>query len=123
MPAPYSLDLRERVWAACHAKEGTEEETAKRFGVSLSFVRDLVRRKKESGTVAPKPHGGGRPPALDEQGLEQVAQVVAEVPDATLEELLVKLRRKEKLRLSRTVLWRGLESLRLTRKKEGSARH
>jgi len=118
MPAPYSLDLRERVWAAYHAKEGTEEEVAERFGVSLSFVRDLVRRKREIGSVAPKPHGGGRPPALDEQGLEQVAQAVAEVPDATLEELLVKLRRQERLRLSRTVLWRGLESLQLTRKKE-----
>jgi transposase len=122
MPAPYSLDLRERVWAAFKAGEGTEEEVAERFGVSLSFVRDLVRRMRETGNVAPKPHGGGRLPALDKQGLKQLARAVAETPDATLEELLVKLRRQEKLRLSRTVLWRGLSALRLTRKKEGPAR-
>ena len=122
MPAPYSIDLRERIWAAWKAKEGTREQIAGRFGVSLSCVRDLLRRAKETGSTVPKPHGGGHPPAFDPQGLEQLAQAVAESPDATLEELKVKLRRERKLRVSRSALGRAVLWLRLTRKKEGPAR-
>jgi transposase len=122
MPAPYSLDLRERIWAAWKAKEGTREQIAERFGVSLSCVRDLLRRVRESGSAVPKPHGGGRSPAFDEQGLEVLAQAVAESPDATLEELKIKLRRERRLRVSRSALGRAVLWLRLTRKKEGSPR-
>jgi transposase len=122
MPAPYSLDLRERVWASYHAGEGTEAQVAERFGVSFSFVRNLVRRVRESGSVKPKPHGGGRPPAFDAQGLEALAQRVAQTPDATLEELRTELRRKARLRVSRSALGRALGWLKLTRKKEGSPR-
>jgi transposase len=122
MPAPYSLDLRERVWAAYHAGEGTEMQVAKRFGVSFSFVRNLVRRVRETGNVVPKAHGGGRSPAFDEHGLEQLARAVAELPDATLEELKGKLRRERKLRVSRSALGRAVLWLRLTRKKEGHPR-
>ncbi|WP_404822297.1 hypothetical protein [Pseudanabaena yagii] len=31
---------------------------AKRFKVSLSFVRDLLRRYRETGEIAAKPQGG-----------------------------------------------------------------
>ena len=127
MPAPYSMDLRERVWAAFHGKEGTEEEVAERCGVSPSFVRDLVRRQRETGSIAPKPHGGGRHPIADENGLKVVAQVVAEHSDATLEELCRELARKRKGRpalfFSSGSLSRALKKLRLTRKKERPARH
>ena len=121
MPAPFSLDLRQRVWAAYDRGEGTEAEIAKRFGVSASFVRDLVRRVRETGSPKAKPHGGGMPPALDAQGLKQVAEVVAQASDATLDELCVKLRREKKLHVNRTSLWRALQALRLTRKKERPA--
>ena len=122
MPAPYSLDLRERIWASWKAREGTREQIAERFGVSLSCVRDLLRRVRETGSTTPRPHGGGHPPAFDTQGLEQLAGAVAESPDATLEELEIKLRRERKLRVSRSALGRAVLWLRLTRKKEGPAR-
>jgi transposase len=118
MPAPYSTDLRERLWAAWKAKEGTREQIAERFGVSLSCVRDLVRRVRDAGSTAPKPHGGGRSPAFDAQGLEVLARAVAKSPDSTLEELKTKLRRERKLRVSRSALGRAVLWLRLTRKKE-----
>ena len=123
MPAPFSLDLRQRVWAAYERGEGTEAEVAKRFGVSQSFVRDLVRRVRETGSPKAKPHGGGMPPALDEDGLRKVAAVVEEASDATLDELCTKLRREKKLKVNRSSLWRALKALRLTRKKEGPACH
>ena len=42
MKKPISLDLRERIVAACDAKEGTREEVAKRFKVSLGMVEKLL---------------------------------------------------------------------------------
>src|SRR5438093_13109753 len=122
MPAAYSSDLRERVWKACEEGNESQPAVARRFGVSASFVRDLVRRVRETGSPDAKPHGGGRSPALNAEGLEQLSQAVAKAPDATLEELVARLRQKKRLRLSRSAVWRALGWLRLTRKKEGLAR-
>ena len=119
MPKAYSMDLRERVWRAYEEGNKSQPQVARDFAVSASFVRDLVRRRRETGSLAPKPHGGGHPPALDEQGLEQLAQAVADTPDATLEELAGELHRKHRRRLSASAVRRSLGWLRLTRKKEG----
>ncbi len=121
MAKAFSMDLRERVWRAYEQAEESQERVALRFGVSASFVRDLVRRKRETGALAPKPHAGGHPPALDEQGLEHLAHAVAQKPDATLEELTERLRREHRLVLSSSAVRRSLKWLRFTRKKEGSA--
>ena len=121
MPNAFSADLRERVWRAYAEGDKSQEKVAKAFSVSASFVRDLVRRMRETGSLAPKPHAGGHPPALDEQGLEHLAQAVADMPDATLEELAQELRRRHRLRLSSSAVRRSLGWLRLTRKKEVSA--
>lgn len=86
MPNAFSLDLRERVWRAHEQGNSSQPQVAEQFGVSASFVRDLVRRRRETGSLAPKPHGGGHPPALDKKGLEHLAQAVARKSDATLEE-------------------------------------
>ncbi|MFM2315160.1 MAG: hypothetical protein RLZZ04_4436 [Cyanobacteriota bacterium] len=59
MPAPLSLDLRQRVFLAYQTKEGSQRQLAKRFKVSLSFIRDLVRRYRETDSIEPKPHGVG----------------------------------------------------------------
>lgn len=59
MPVPYSVDLRKRVIQAYQAKEGSLRQLAERFKVSLSFVRDLTRRYRETGKVEPHPHGRG----------------------------------------------------------------
>jgi transposase len=122
MPNAFSLDLRERVWRVYQAGEKSQPQVAEDFGVSASFVRDLVRRKRETGSLAPKPHAGGHPPALDEQGLEQLARTVADSPDATLEELAREMRRKHRQTISRSAVDRALGWLRLTQKKEDPAR-
>ena len=61
---PYSMDLRERVAAAIDEGEGSERQIAKRFRVSVSFVTRLLQRRRDAGTLAPKPHGGGPRPVL-----------------------------------------------------------
>src|SRR3954452_1223456 len=101
----YSMDLRERVAAACDEGGDTRAEVAERLGVSESWIRRLLQRRRETGSIAPRPHGGGRAPALhvegperlrrggarprafDVEGLERLRRAVADRPDATLAEL------------------------------------
>src|SRR5512135_2577032 len=83
----YSIDLRERVVAACDALDGTREQIAARFSVSVAWVRKLLRLRRETGSVDPKPHGGGRPPAFDPAAAARLREAVRADPDATLQEL------------------------------------
>jgi transposase len=61
MPKVYSMDLRKRVIEACEQGQ-TIAQAAQRFTVSTSFIEKLQQRRRESGTLDPKPHGGGRQP-------------------------------------------------------------
>ena len=83
----YSMDLRERVVAACDARDGTREQIAARFTVSVSWIRDLLKRRRETGSIAPKPHGGGRTPAFAGESAQRLRQAVVTAADATLAEL------------------------------------
>jgi transposase len=111
---PYSTDLRQRVAAAVDHGEGSLRQIAHRFRVSLSFVARLLRRRRQTGSLEPQPHGGGHPPALDHEGLERLRDLVRQQPDATLDEL----RQRVGTPGSRMALWRALEKLKLTRKKK-----
>jgi transposase len=110
----YSKDLRERVAAAVDHGEGSQREIARRFRVSLTFVFRLLRRRRDAGTLDPKPHGGGPPRALDSDQLQRLAELIRKQPDATLEQL----REQGGFRCSLTTLWRALRRLGLTRKKK-----
>jgi transposase len=81
----YSMDIRERVIE--NLGQESMRKTAKRFRVSDYFVYRLKPRYKEVGTLAPKPHGGGHGPLVDETGGEFLRGVLAEAPDLTLNEL------------------------------------
>ena len=65
---PYSMDLRARVAAAVDHHEGSQRQIADRFRVSLSFITRVLRHRRRTGALAPEPHGGGHPPALDRAG-------------------------------------------------------
>jgi transposase len=82
--------------------------------VSLSFVVRLLRRRRETDSLRPKPHGGGRLPALDPNQLEQLRELVIQQPDATLEEL----RQRVAVDCSLAAICRALKKLGITRKKK-----
>ncbi len=111
---PYSMDLRQRIAAAIDHGEGSFREIARRFRVSLSLIARLLRRRRQAGTLEPKPHGGGHPPALDHEGEERLRELVRQHPDATLNEL----RQRLGVASSRSALARALERRELTRKKK-----
>jgi transposase len=114
----YSMDLRERVVAACDAGDGTRERIAARFSVSVSWIRDLMRRRRLTGSIAPRPHGGGRAPAFDAEAGRRLRQAVKADDDATLEELAT----AAGVRCRPSAVHRTLERLGITRKKSRGGR-
>jgi len=58
---PYSIDLRERVVAAVESGGMSCHRAAAQFGVSVSSAIKWVRRRRETGSVAPGQMGGHRP--------------------------------------------------------------
>src|SRR4051794_17234802 len=112
----YSMDLRERVVAACDRGEGTREEIAKRFGVGVAWVYRLLQPRRQSGSIAPRPHGGGQKPAFDPPASDRLRQAVADCPDATLEEL----RAAAGVACGTSAVHRALKRMGLPRKKSRS---
>jgi transposase len=114
----YSLDLRTRVVEAVDRQVGSQGEVAALFGVSRSFVKKLLRQRRETGRVAPKPPGGGHTPKLDAQKCEAVRSYVREgQEDASLAEVQRYVRRRWRIGLSEATLSRLLASLGLPREK------
>ena len=119
MAKGYSLDLRQRVWSAWQHGEGSQRELARRFAVSLSFVRDLSRRFRQSGSVAAKPYGGGQPLKADARTIKRLETLVAKHNDLTYDEYHRRLSTAGSP-LSRSSVGRLLRRLGLTRKKRRS---
>src|SRR5947208_5159479 len=83
---PYSQDLRQRVLDTVRREEGSLRQIARRFLVSVSFVTRLLRTHRDTGSLEPKPHGGGNPAVLTPEDLERLRELIRQQPDATLEE-------------------------------------
>src|SRR6056297_1530723 len=56
MGKPHPIELRERAVALVE-QGNTHTETARRLCVSIKFVNDMVRLKRETGALKPKPQG------------------------------------------------------------------
>jgi transposase len=112
----YSMDLRERVAAAYDDGEGSQAELAHRFRVSVSWIGKLLRRRRQTGSIAPKPHSGGRAPAVGGEAADRLRTAVQADPDATLAEL----RGAVGVACSVPALHRALNRLGITRKKSRS---
>ena len=62
---PLSNDLRERILAAVDNCEGSRRQIAARFCVNVSTITRLLQLRHQTGSLDPRPHGGGKPPTLD----------------------------------------------------------
>jgi transposase len=117
----YAMDLRTRVVEAYERGEGTQAEVARRCAVSARWLQKLLQRRRATGSLAAKPHGGGRAALVGGRAAlvggpaeQRLRQAVAETPDATLEELRGRLG----VPASRMAVFRALRRLKLTRKKK-----
>jgi transposase len=114
----YSIDLRERVVAACDAGGATRAQVAARFSVSVPWIRKLLRQRRQTGSIAPKPHGGGRAPAFDGPGSGRLREAVRADDDATL----LDLGRAAGVACCASAVHRALARLGITRKKSRGGR-
>jgi transposase len=120
MISPYSMDFRSRAVAMLDAG-ASSTEVAKRLGVSDSWVRKMRLRRDVLGDLAPG-SPPGKPLKLSADELVELYQLVAEQPDATLEELALLMAKRMKVFVSISTLSRRLIEFGLTRKKSPSTR-
>src|SRR5437879_2855807 len=114
--APYSMDLRKRVVRAWDAGLDAESVAAK-YEVSRAWVHRLVQRRRETGSIAPRPQTKFRHRVLAGQDA-RLAALIAARPDATLAELRDALPTTAAL----STLWLEIDRLGLTFKKNGTRR-
>jgi transposase len=117
MAAAYSMDLRTRV---LKDSDGglSSKELAERYHVSRAWVDALKQRRRETGAFAPLRQTKFRGRALATTDLDRLAALVAARPDATLAEIREALRTAAGL----TTIWRALNQLDFTLKKNGTRR-
>jgi transposase len=115
--APYSMDLRKRVLKAWDAGLDADSVAAK-YEVSRAWVHRLVQRRRETGSIAPRKQTQFRRRALTSDQETRLAGLITARPDATLVELRDALPTAAGL----STLWRAIDRLDLTVKKNRTRR-
>jgi len=110
----YSVDLRTRVLEDCD-QCGSTREVALKYRVSESWVRRLKQRRREHGEIAARQRRPNPPQWAAHS--DQLRELVAQHPDATLREL----RQRWSAAVSIATLARALRTLGFTFKKRSSA--
>ena len=104
--------------AACREPGAKKAAVARRFGVSRSCVKDLVRRQAAIGSLVPKPATGGRARYLDAAAQAWLVAYVGQHPDVTLAELNQAWQGQGGRPVGQTCLWQVLAEQNLRRKKK-----
>jgi transposase len=115
---PYSLDLRERVVKAYEQGNNSIAEISQMFNVGQTFVKKMLRLKRETGDLSPQPHGGGKPPSLLPKHLALLRTKVRLQNDISLVELQTHLQQYARISVHIATIGRALERLDLPRKKK-----
>jgi transposase len=101
------MALRERAVAAYERGDGSYMQVAALFDLDHRTLERWVARWRDTGSVAPRPRGGGWPCPIE---LRVLRAVVGDVPDATVSELRAAYNRRvpRAQRTSRTSFHRAL---------------
>jgi len=83
----FSSDLRERIVAAYDRGDGTREQIAERYDVSLGMVKKLLQQRRRTGDLAPRHRFSGAKPKITPKHQQRLRRLVRDRPDMTLEEL------------------------------------
>jgi transposase len=113
----YSTDLRQKILEIYETTPISQRQLAQRFSVALSFIQKLLKQYRSTGNIAPKPHGGGRRLKLTPEQIQVLAELNQHNNDATLEELRHQLYEKTGVQVSQATIFRTIERLNLTLKK------
>jgi transposase len=111
----YPMEYRRAVAAAYDAC-GSSIEVAEQFRCSESWVRRLIQRRREEGSLAPRPLKPPDTRKLREEDLAELDQLIQKKPDMTLQELAEALTKK----VSIATVHRATRKLKLPLKKRPS---
>jgi transposase len=82
-----SLDLRERILASYDHREGTRDQVADRYRVSLGMVKKLLQQRRRTGPIGARHQYSGRKPIILDVHRRQLRALLSQKPDLTLREL------------------------------------
>jgi len=121
MAEPYDVALRQRAVAAYNAGRGGYHEVGSLFQIGWRTLQRWVYRERATGSVAPKPKGGGWRSPIE---METLLAVVSEAPDSTLAELCFEYNRRvsRAQRSSVTSIGRAMHRAGFVLKKNGRGR-
>jgi len=85
------MDLRQRILDSYDAGEGTRQDIADRYRVSLGMVKKLLAQRKRTGDIAPRHGHSGRKPYLTREHRLRMEALVGRQPDVTLWEIQERL--------------------------------
>lgn len=81
------MDLRERVLAAYDRGDGTREQIATRYDVSLGMVKKLLQQRRRTGDIEARHRFSGAKGKITPEHQHKLLGLVASKPDLTLEQL------------------------------------
>ena len=82
-----SVDLRERILCSYDNGEGTRDQIAHRFRVSLGMVKKLLQQRRRTGDIGPRHRFAGRKPMIVATHRSQIRSMLSKKSDLTLKEL------------------------------------
>lgn len=116
MPKAHPIELRERVVA--HVDAGhSHRETAAHFRVSVKFVNDMIKLRRETGSLEAKPVGNNLGHGKLEPVKDWLVNRVSEKGEITLNELRLELEEQFGLEVHPSNIARRLHSLGYSHKK------
>src|ERR1039458_8763402 len=117
MAKAYGDDLRRKFLTAYENGDGTLEELAEDFRVSVGWAKKISAAHTRTGLMERAVHRPGRKPAVDEERRKLLLSWIAKEPDLTLAQLQLKLDQQSGVAVSRVAIWRWLQRLGLRLKK------
>ena len=115
-------ELRQSLVQAVQRQAVSQERLAQMRGVSVSSIKRVWQRWRQTGSSQARPPAGGKRPKLSPAQCEQVRQQVQADTDMTLQEVQRWREATQMVRLSLSTLSRLLRKLNLPRKKSPSTR-
>ena len=119
LPTPEKL--RRAIVRAFHEEGLTYEQIARLLSIGEATVSRVLRLHRETGSVAPRPRGGGNFSPLRGKVATELKRLVAKTPDATVAELMQALSARTGVVTSRAAMQRALHRLGFSHKKSPSS--
>ena len=120
MGKTFGDDLRRKLLFAYDQGEGTLQELASRFLVSVGWAKKISAVRNRTGQAERVPHKPGRKPHTGIKAQQQVRVWFVQQPDLTLAEVQQKLLGNAGVSLSLPQVWKLLRRLGLRLKKSRS---